>query len=139
MTSKKKRLLEKLINIFLNILIFIFGVFLLISIYNNIQINILGNDYSSFFGYSMFEVQTGSMKDAINPGDMIVVKNEPDIKLNDIITYKEGNEFITHRVIEVYNETYVTQGDANNTKDKPITKSQVVGKVVKILPGFGII
>ena len=87
----------------------------------------------------MFEVQTGSMKDAINPGDMIVVKNEPDIKLNDIITYKEGNEFITHRVIEVYNETYVTQGDANNTKDKPITKSQVVGKVVKILPGFGII
>ena len=91
MTSKKKRLLEKLINIFLNILIFIFGVFLLISIYNNIQINILGNDYSSFFGYSMFEVRTGSMKDAINPGDMIVVKNEPDIKLNDIITYKETN------------------------------------------------
>ena len=139
MTSKKNRLLEKLINIFLNILIFIFGVFLLISIYNNIQINILGNDYSSFFGYSMFEVQTGSMKKAINPGDMIVVKSEPDIKLNDIITYKEGSEFITHRVIEVYNETYVTQGDANNTKDKPITKNQVVGKVIKVLPKFGII
>ncbi len=139
MTSKKKQILEKLINIFLNILIFIFGVFLLISIYNNIQINILGNDYSSFFGYSMFEVQTGSMKKAINPGDMIVVKSEPDIKLNDIITYKEGSEFITHRVIEVYNETYVTQGDANNTKDKPITKNQVVGKVIKVLPKFGII
>ncbi len=139
MTSKKKQILEKLINIFLNILIFIFGVFLLISIYNNIQINILGNDYSSFFGYSMFEVQTGSMKKAINPGDMIIVKSEPDIKLNDIITYKEGSEFITHRVIEVYNETYVTQGDANNTKDKPITKNQVVGKVIKVLPKFGII
>ena len=39
----------------------------------------------------MFEVRTGSMKDAINPGNMIVVKNEPDIKLNDIITYKETN------------------------------------------------
>ena len=139
MTSKKKQLLEKLINIFLNILIFLFGVFLLISIYNNIQINILGNDYSSFFGYSMFEVQTGSMKDAINPGDMIIVKSDSDIKLNDIVTYKQGEEFITHRVIEAYNETYVTQGDANNVKDEPITKGQIVGKVVKILPGFGII
>lgn len=139
MTSKKKRLLEKLINIFLNILIFIFGVFLLISIYNNIQINILGNDYSSFFGYSMFEVQTGSMKNAINPGDMILVKSNSEIQLNDIITFKQGEDFVTHRVIEVYSETYVTKGDANNTKDEPITKNQVVGKVVKIFPGFGII
>lgn len=87
----------------------------------------------------MFEVQTGSMKDAINPGDMIIVKSDSDIKLNDIVTYKQGEEFITHRVIEAYNETYVTQGDANNVKDEPITKGQIVGKVVKILPGFGII
>ena len=126
-------------NIILNILIGIFAIFLLISIYNNIQINILGNDYSSFFGYSVFEVQTGSMSTTINPGDMILVKSDPDIQLNDIITYKQDGEFITHRVIEVYNETYVTQGDANNDKDDPITKSQVVGKVVKIFPGFGII
>ena len=87
----------------------------------------------------MFEVQTGSMKDAINPGDMIIVKSDSDIKLNDIVTYKQGEEFITHRVIEACNETYVTQGDANNVKDEPITKGQIVGKVVKILPGFGII
>ena len=78
----------------------------------------------------MFEVQTGSMKDAINPGDMIIVKSDSDIKLNDIVTYKQGEEFITHRVIEAYNETYVTQGDANNVKDEPITKGQFVGKVV---------
>ena len=139
MTRKKKQLLEKVINVILNILIFIFGVFLLISIYNNIQVNILGNDYSSFFGYSMFEVQTGSMSKAIEAGDMIVVKKENDIEINDIITFKQGNDFVTHRVVEIYNDTLVTRGDANNTKDDPITKSQVVGKVVKVLPGFGII
>ena len=139
MTREKKQLLEKVINVILNILIFIFGVFLLISIYNNIQVNILGNDYSSFFGYSMFEVQTGSMSKAIEAGDMIVVKKENDIEINDIITFKQGNDFVTHRFVEIYNDTLVTRGDANNTKDDPITKSQVVGKVVKVLPGFGII
>ena len=35
--------------------------------------------------------------------------------------------------------TYVTKGDANNSKDEPISKEQIVGKVVKIIPGFGII
>ena len=139
MTREKKQFLEKVINIILNILIFIFAIFLLISIYNNIQVKILGNDYSSFFGYSMFEVQTGSMSKAIEAGDMIVVKKEDDIEINDIITFKQGNDFVTHRVVEIYNDTLVTRGDANNTKDDPITKSQVVGKVVKILPGFGII
>ena len=85
------------------------------------------------------QVQTGSMKNAINPGDMILVKSNSEIQLNDIITFKQGEDFVTHRVIEVYSETYVTKGDANNTKDEPITKNQVVGKVVKIFPGFGII
>ena len=84
MAREKKQLLEKVINVILNILIFIFGVFLLISIYNNIQVNILGNDYSSFFGYSMFEVQTGSMSKAIEAGDMIVVKKENDIEINGV-------------------------------------------------------
>lgn len=134
----KGKILEKVANIGLNILIFIFGIVLLISIYNNIQIKLLGNDYSSFFGYSVFEVQTGSMGEAVEPGDWIVVKYSKNIKLDDIITFKQDGEFITHRVIEAYQGTYVTKGDANDAKDDPITQEQIVGKVVKILPAFGI-
>ena len=74
MDIKKINICEKLINIVLDIIIFIFGVILLISIYNSIQVKLLGNDYSSFFGYTIFEVQTGSMADAINAGDWIIVK-----------------------------------------------------------------
>ena len=74
MNIKKRGIYEKIINIILDILIVIFGIFLLISIYNNVQIKILGNEYSSFFGYSTFEVQTGSMAETINPGDWIIVK-----------------------------------------------------------------
>ena len=139
MSLKKRGLYEKIINLILDFLIVIFGFILLIFIYNNVQIKILGNKYSSFFGYSTFEVQTGSMADTINPGDWIVVKTTKNIKLDDIITYSQKGEFITHRVVETYKDTFITKGDANNSKDDAINKSQVVGKVVKILPGFGII
>lgn len=139
MTSKKLSIYEKIINIVLDILIFIFGIILLISIYNGIQVKILGNDYSSFFGYSIFEVQTGSMADTINAGDWIVVKYSKSVELDDIITYEQDGEFITHRVIEAYKGTYVTMGDANTAKDDPISQDQIVGKVKKILPNFGII
>lgn len=139
MKLEKNQLIEKLINILLNLLIFIFGVILLISVYTGVQRRILGRDYSDFFGYSVFEVQTGSMEKAISPGDWIIVKLTQDVELKEIITYKLDGQYVTHRVIEAYNGTYITMGDANNSKDKPIDKSQIIGKVVKIIPNFGIL
>ena len=139
MKEKKKNVREKILNIVLNTFIVVFGIILLFSIYNNVQVSIFGKDYSDFFGYSIFEVQTGSMKPEIDPGDWILVKSSQNIKLDDIITYKQDGEFITHRVIGVYNNTFITKGDANNSKDDPIDQKQVVGKVVKILPHFGIL
>lgn len=136
--ESNRKLITKILNILMNIFIVTFGIVLLVSIYNLIQVNILGNDKSSFFGYSLFEVQSGSMADTIEKGDWIIVKYSDEIKLNDIVTYKEGNDYITHRVIESYGEVFTTKGDANNTKDEPITSEQIVGKVVKILPAFGI-
>ena len=139
MSLKKRGIYEKIVNIILDILIIIFGIFLLISIYNNVQVKMLGNEYSSFFGYSTFEVQTGSMAETINPGDWIIVKITKNVKLDDIITYSQKGEFITHRIVETYKDSFITKGDANNSKDDAIDKSQIVGKVIKILPGFGII
>ena len=131
------KVFKKICNIFLDILIGIFGVILLITIYNDVQVKVLNKSYADFFGYSTFEVQTGSMRPAINVNDLVIVKKDDSPKIKDIITYKKGKEFITHRVVEAYKETYVTRGDANNTKDEAIKKNQIVGKVVKIIPNFG--
>lgn len=139
MKEKNKGIVKKIINITLDVFIVILGVILLITVYNNIQVKILGQDYASFFGHSVFEVQTGSMGEIIEPGDWIVVKYEKNIKLNDIVTFEHKGEYITHRVIEAYNGTYVTKGDANTAKDAPISKEQIVGKVVKVIPNFGIL
>lgn len=131
------KVFKKICNIFLDILIGVFGVILLITIYNDVQVKVLNKSYADFFGYSTFEVQTGSMRPTININDLIIVKKDDSPKIKDIITYKKGKEFITHRVVEAYKETYVTRGDANNTKDEAIKKDQIVGKVVKIIPNFG--
>ena len=136
---KNKKLVGKVIDYTLNILIVILAIFLLISMYTAFQVKILGNEYSNFFGYSLFEVQTGSMHGTIESGDWIIVKTTRDVNIGDIVTYKHGNDFITHRIIESYKGTYITKGDANNTKDDPIDQSQIVGRVVKTLHGFGIL
>ena len=136
---KSNKIVEKIVNSLLNLLIVIFGIVLLISIYNGIQNKILKKEYADFFGYTIFEVQTGSMAKTINVGDWIVVKLTKDVKINDIITYELNKEYITHRVIAAYGNSFLTKGDANNTKDDPIKYNQIVGKVVKILPNLGIL
>ena len=139
MKKNSQNIAKKLLNIVLDILIVLLSLILIITIYNNIQVKILGNDYASFFGYSVFEVQTGSMEPKISAGDWIIVKYDKTIELNDIVTFEHKGNFITHRVIETYNGTFVTKGDANTAKDTPINKNQIVGTVSKILPNFGIL
>ena len=132
-------ILKKLINLILDFFIVILAGVLLIAVYNNVQINILGNSYSSFMGYSLFEVQTGSMEPEISAGDWIIVKNQKDYEPNDVVTFEVDGEFVTHRIVQKYGDTFVTQGDANNAKDEPITKEQIVGEEIKTLPTLGIL
>ena len=104
------------------------------------QKNILKQDFVSYFGYTFFEVASGSMSDAINVLDLVVIKlDNEDLKIGDVVTYKNGKDFITHRINKINDEKIITKGDANNDVDKPIIKEDIIGKVVFIVPSFGII
>ena len=78
----------------------------------------------------------GERKDSISIGDWIVVKYTTNIEPGDIITFHKDGNFVTHRVVEEYNGTYITMGDANNSKDDPVSREQVVGKVVELRAKF---
>ena len=136
---KSSKFLAKLINILLNILIFIFSIVLIVSLYTSIQVRVLGHKYANFFGYSMFEVVSDSMKPKIRIGDWILVKITKEVKINDVITFEYEGSYVTHRVVGMYGTTYVTKGDANKPKDNPIDKDQIIGKATKTLKGFGIV
>ena len=78
------------------------------------------------------------MKNSINVGDAVLVKINDDYKVGDIVTYKSGNDYITHRVVKEQDDYIITKGDANNINDNPIDRSLVLGKVVKIIPELGV-
>ena len=132
------KLLEKIVKILFNIIIVLMFFLVIIVSYNFIQINILKKQYSNFFGYTVFEVTTGSMSGTIEINDIILVKITQDVAKDDIITFQKKGEIITHRIIAENDDLLITKGDANTGNDTPIQKKDVIGKVTKIFPRFGI-
>ncbi len=96
----------------------------------------------SFFGYALLTIETGSMSGTFEVGDMILIKDTKDYKIGDIITFlPEGDKVpTTHRIINYgENGTFVTKGDANNTKDTVAVSSDMIfGEVIKVLPKVGL-
>ena len=129
---------SKIIGYILNILIVLVIIVIILAIYYFVQIKVLNKPYANIFGYTFFEVATGSMEPTIHVGDVIIVKITNDIEENDIIVCKENNSFITHRLLEIQDNKLITKGDANNTEDNPIEESDVLGKVVNTIPHIGI-
>ena len=78
------------------------------------------------------------MEPAVYKNDLVIVKLNSTYQEKDIITYNLNKEFITHRVIQIDSKTITTKGDANNSKDAKVKKENVLGKVVLVIPRFGI-
>ena len=123
-------------KIFLNIIKYIFmAIFIFLCIVNLMLFSstyIRHLSYPDIFGYTYFEVLTGSMYDYIKEQDIVLVKLNKDFEVGDVITYKSDNSYITHRVVKIDGNLVTTKGDANNTEDPVINKEQVVGVVVHV-------
>ncbi len=111
---------------------------LAVLIYCVIQLKVLHKPYINLFGHTVFQVITGSMEDTIKINDVVIVKITKDVKVNDIITYEDSGNYVTHRVIRQTADELVTKGDANNAEDDPIKIDRVVGKVVFILTNVSV-
>ena len=129
--------MTKVISFILNTLLTIITIVIIIGAYYMYQVKIQKKDYANLFGYSLFEVATGSMSPTIKGGDVVITKLTKEVKENDIIVYIDGNNIITHRLIEKNGNKIITRGDANNSEDKPIEEKMIIGEVVKIIPQLG--
>lgn len=129
---------DKIINGLGNILMGIIIIICIFCIYSFISLQVLKNEYVNIFGFTIFEVATGSMSPEIEASDMILVKLNSTYQEGDIITYQKDNDYITHRIIKVNNKELITKGDANNSEDAPVNKENVIGKVVRIFPNLGV-
>lgn len=103
------------------------------------------------FGFQYVVILTDSMKPNINPDDMVITRpvSPEDVHVGDVILYRIeiGNATyrITHRVVDIKTDPdgniyYVTKGDNREYADPwRVYPSQVVGRVVLVIPRAGII
>ena len=95
--TKIKKTINKIVSIILNILLIFVSLLIIVGIYYLIQIKVLNNPYANIFGYTFFEVATGSMSGTIEIGDVVIAEITKEVKENEIIVYQEEDNFITHR------------------------------------------
>ena len=93
-----------------------------------ILLNILSMNNKSLFGFRIYRVISGSMQPALQIGDVIIIKKANNYAEKEIITYDNGLTTITHRIKSINGDEIITEGDANDAPDKPITKDRILGK-----------
>ncbi|EOH97715.1 signal peptidase I [Enterococcus pallens] len=110
---------------------------------------------AAIFGHRFYRVLTDSMapqpdspSKGFYSGDIVLVKmtDGSQVKEGDIVTFQvgDGDRYLTHRMVERLTELngkegdyIVTKGDANNSKDPPISADRVYGKVTFVIPKMG--
>lgn len=94
-------------------------------------------------GWGIYVVQTGSMRPAINPGDIAITGPvggafSGDIAPGKVITFSAGKDTVTHRVISVENGLIKTKGDANEDPDaSAVSPAQIKGVYLFKVPYLG--
>ncbi len=107
----------------------------------------------NIFGIAPLSVQTQSMEDTINPGDLIfctLTEIDDEFQKDDVVTFPieiNGEQVLnTHRIVEVVADNnityYKTQGDNKETNPEPDkdlqTSSTIVAKYTGTkIPGLG--
>jgi signal peptidase len=86
-----------------------------------------------------FVILSGSMEPTVSPGDVVIVDASASVGVGDVITFDDGNAIpTTHRVVDVVDGQYVTQGDANENADaQPVPPDAVLGRVTLSIPLIG--
>ena len=134
------RVIDKIGQVIINILIGLIIVIAAFTLYSFVALEILDKDYVSVFGFTYFEVASGSMFPTISKNDMVIVKLNDEYEEEDIVTYMLNGDFITHRVKRIDTSTIITKGDANNTADFTLAEdTNIIGEVIFKIPKIGYI
>ena len=139
MKKNQKKSLDILSKKISRILIAIIILIVVFITYSVINTRYYKKGYTSIFGYAYFMVDSGSMSPTIKKNDIVIIKENSKLKEKDIITYKENDYYVTHRITRIDDNRLVTKGDANNSLDQIVYKKDVIGKLALIIPGGGLI
>lgn len=146
-----KKTLKKIFNAIIDVIvicIMVLSVFIVV-----LSLTSKSSGVPNIFGIAPLSVQTASMEDTINVGDLIfcsLTENDNEFQKGDIVTFPielNGERVLnTHRIVEVVEDDniiyYRTQGDNKETNPEPDkdlqTSSTIVAKYTGTkIPGLG--
>ena len=149
-----KKVLKRIFNIFVDVVVVLILVVSMLIVVLSLTSNSSGVPH--IFGIAPLSVQTESMMDTINPGDLIfseVIETvDYEFKVGDIVTFPikiDGKEVLnTHRIVDIIEDSendityYQTQGDNEKTNPEPDEEYQtgvsIVAKYTDFkIPGLG--
>ena len=145
------KILKRIVNIIVDILVVLI---LMVSILVvMLSLTTESSGVPNILGIAPLSVQTQSMEDTINPGDLILctlTEIDDEFQKDDIVTFPieiNGESVLnTHRIVEVVKDEnityYRTQGDNKETNPEPDkdlqTSSTIVAKYTGTkIPGLG--
>lgn len=133
------KVIKRIFNIFIDILVVFI---LLVSAFVVVlSLTTESSGVPNIFGIAPLSVQTASMEDTINPGDLIfcdVAEEDEEYQVGDIVTFPiviNGEHVLnTHRIVEVVKDEnityYRTQGDNKETNPEPDEELQTASTIV---------
>ena len=146
-----RKALRRIINIIIDIIVVL--ILIVSAFVVTLSLTSKSSGVPNIFGIAPLSVQTQSMEDTINPGDLIfcsLSENDEKFQEGDIVTFPieiNGEQVLnTHRIVEVVEDNnityYRTQGDNKETNPEPDkdlkTSSTIVAKYTGTkIPGLG--
>lgn len=84
-----------------------------------------------FWGYKPLVIISGSMEPKLRVGGILYYKeiNKKEYQKNDIVVFKSNKYLISHRIVEITNDGFITKGDANkNIDSNKVLFTKALGK-----------
>lgn len=110
-----------------------------VSIYSMNASMLGGNALPMPFGFGMTVVLSGSMEPELSVDDLLIVAPAETYKVGDVVVFQTQRTAVVHRIVAINGEEIITRGDANTGDDEPITKENIKGKVVFVIPLVGML
>ncbi len=124
--------------------VFIVVVAILLSVLGSVLLAKERGESISFFGYSLYKIETGSMSPTLKVGTVILVKRPSDssaLEVDDIVTFTSlSGSTVTHRIVEIIQDedgvSYKTKGDnpLNSIDRDNLTPDRVIGVFAAKIP-----
>jgi signal peptidase len=93
-------------------------------------------------GRRLLTLESTSMEPGLRPGSLLLIQKELSYQPGDVVSLWERvngkDELVTHRIMGIGGNVYITKGDSNQLYDRGSTPERLIeGRVVMSVPVLG--